>query len=206
MTRAPRRPKRQALVLDTTDRRTVADMSHGERSALANDVRAFARALAQWLERAFTFEGRLAILGVEANCQRIVNALGEDPPALDSQGWYARAILHGIAETRQALARQDGETAAGMALHVGELLTRALRQQDRDRARTGGLLRGEQIAKAASGRDMEISDLARRWAVSDELQDKYRSPTAYIHHKTRLSDKTINRRLQAIRNALRQGQ
>ena len=65
---------------------------------------------------------------------------------------------------------------------------------------TAGKARGEQKAQAATRNDTDIHGYARRWRMSDELQDRYSTVAEYIRVKMpELSRSTVYRRLKELK-------
>lgn len=138
-----------------------------------------------------------------------------------SKAWYARRILREISWLRRAVATPEGttidpkkiENLVVAALGLGALIEEAVwRFGFGDAARTGrklvaarpkgGRTRGEQMTKAAARSDSVVAKYYRRWQMSDELQDDFRSAATYIHHKVpSLNRRTIERSLQRIQRS-----
>lgn len=158
------------------------------------------KAFGEWARRLSTFEGVLEQLHVEEEAKRVLAVQAPDERTPErSQPWYAADVLEGIAIVRAALARDDGQEAAATALHVGYMLARSVDDRQRDALpRKGGRARGAQLARQALEHDMVIHKYARQWAVSDELQDAHRSLVSYVHKRTGLSTRTIQRSLTRL--------
>ena len=67
------------------------------------------------------------------------------------------------------------------------------------RAQKGGATRGRQLAEDARKRDAVIRKFARKWRNSDDLQEQFRSAASYVVKKTGLKRRTVERRLEKLR-------
>jgi hypothetical protein len=120
---------------------------------------------------------------------------------------YAMFALAFVQQTRSHIGLTDGnpQRAAYAALmagaFAGDIVAHAegiALSQSRHR---GGHTTGEKIAAKATKHDALIAKLYRRWAMSDELQDKYRSPVTYIAKESGLHVRTIQRALKRLKKA-----
>jgi len=105
-----------------------------------------------------------------------------------------------IEQTRGALAlgHENARHAAHYALlaglHAGDGALNAVKAiQARQQAIDGGRARGKQTTKTARLKRNDVDRLLRRYEVSDELQETYRSPTSYVRKQTGLSPSTVRR-------------
>lgn len=180
------------LITATDDARSPLDPPLANRPEIGH-------ALLDLVTRMSTFDGWLEALGLEARARRVAELHQADQaPALDSQAWYAQEILGTIPLVHAAVDRGDADGAARAALDLGWLLARAAIMAEHDRRRHGGRLRGGAVTEKAAEHDQEIRRLLGRWRLSDELQDRYRSPAAYIAGQIKLSIRKVERRIKVL--------
>lgn len=129
---------------------------------------------------------------IEGSSRYIVD-MGERAPRwlLDE----ATKTLEACAALRAALAAGRNGEAIEWALAIGVLITQGATRRARVEA---GQKRGQQVARDASESDQRINLLVKQFDNSEELQDQFRSVTAFIASKTRRNQRTIQRRRKRL--------
>lgn len=138
------------------------------------------------------------------------------PLLADTNLAAAFAAVQGGADpaiTVTRLPRRPGTLSMSRALEIIEAairdtditLTDVLEALDaygrgRERRRAGGRARGRGKTREAIVRDAEIAGCLRRFAVSDELRERYRTSAAYVVEHTGLSRATVYRRLKLLQS------
>ena len=125
---------------------------------------------------------------------------------------FALHVLLKIDEVRRytAIGHENARLAAYAALAVGALTNdkaarevRRLTLKTRAEKRHGGQARGRQLTREAQARahahDAELLTYMKRWKTSDELQEDYPSLTSYLIKRMKLSRRTVERRLAALK-------
>lgn len=126
---------------------------------------------------------------------------------------YAMAVLVTIDHLRDLLTHPDTPPweAVHLALHVGleardSVAHFATAVRTRRTAQQKGRVRGVQVANTATAHDRAINDAVRQWMNSDDLQADYgyRSPVAYVRHRTKLHTRAIQRAMKRLGLSSRQ--
>lgn len=125
----------------------------------------------------------------------------------NERGLHALMVLTSVHQLRSDIEKGDATAAAYSALQVGlqaydGTTNWALARHDTTKNQKGGRVRAAEISREAAKQDSQIKKHLRRWEMSDELQDEYRSAATYIHNKEPRHDlRTIQRALKRIRSA-----
>lgn len=123
---------------------------------------------------------------------------------------HAMFTLIHVRQTRQCLgpAKQNAPRAALEAMMAGAfggdtLILAKLGAAFRPGQKKGGDNRGKQItaesAKVTGVVKPQIKKHFDRWCISDELQDRYPSEVTFIHEKTGIGRKTVERAVKLLK-------
>ena len=120
----------------------------------------------------------------------------------------ARDAMHTlalVAQTRASLRTGDAHfcrvihTALLVGLHANDAaLNASVRASAKRKVQSGGQKAGAIRADKSKSDDPAIQRHYKRWVMSDELQDEYRSPVTYITECTKILPRTLQRRAKRL--------